>query len=51
MGVEKTVAIVSFNPIDLPRLVVANALLWRKRVEGIPFKVFQHMTLRGNFGS
>jgi len=51
MGVEKPVVILGFNAIDLPCLVVANAPLRRKRVESIPFKVFQHMTLRVNFGS
>src|SRR5262244_393416 len=45
MGVEEPVVILGFNAIDLPCLVVVNAPLRRKRVESIPFKVFQHMTL------
>ena len=51
MGVEKPVVTLGFNAIDLPCLLIAKAPLRRKRMESIPFKVFQHMTLRGNFGS
>jgi hypothetical protein len=49
MRVKKTVAVLCFDPIDLPRIVVANAPFGWERLDGVPFEVFHHIISRDGF--
>ena len=49
-SVERLMAVLGFDPIDLLRLVVASPPRRRKRLDGVPLEVFQHITFQNDFG-